>query len=200
MNTSATFNSFLRLGLLLALSASASHADEAIQYPRCFSERVVMRSSSAEIPSPIQKPKVVVPLGCDRPFSYRGDVYSTDSAQAQDAANLKNFVKSVPEADATIAEYQNNREKSKISAYTGTLGLLIAMLAPPISNQFTGPSRTAILAALRVSGIAIAAGGFFYSFTLLRSNESLLPKAVGQYNQAKPNDPIELQFSTGWSF
>lgn len=157
-------------------------------------------SGSAEIPEPMAKPPAVIPLGCDRPFIYRGEVYSADPPQAQDASTLKEFVKSVPEANSILEDYQSNRAKSKISAYTGTVALLLAVLAGPISKQFDGPNQSSVRTALQVGGLAIAAGGFFYSFTLLRTNEYLLPKAVDAYNGSNPNDGIELKFTTGWSF
>jgi hypothetical protein len=163
-------------------------------------ESVQVARSSAEIPNPMQKPPTITPLGCDRPFVYRGETYSADPPQVQDASTLREFVKPVPAADQIMAEYQGNRSKSKISAYTGTVGLLMLILAGPISKQFSGPNRDSIRGALQVGGFAIAAGGFFYSFTLLRANESLLPKAVDAYNQARPDDGIELKFTTGWSF
>ena len=203
MNTSALFSVFQRMGLILLLTTFASRAfAEPVTQPfqRCYQERVTIRSSSAEIPTPIQKPKTIIPLGCERPFIYRGEVYSADSPEAQDASTLREFVKSVPEAVEMLKEYQDNRSKSRLSAYTGTVGILLAVLAVPISKQFTGDTRNSVRSALQIGGIALAAGGFFYSFTLLRTNESLVPKAVDRYNQSKPEDPIELQFSTGWSF
>jgi hypothetical protein len=208
MNTSALFRAFQRMRLILPLifffffaTASASFAeDHSVSYQRCYQERVTIHSSSAEIPTPIIKPKTIVPLGCERPFIYRGETYSADSPEAKDASNLREFVKSVPEAEEMLKEYQSNRNKSKLSAYTGTVGILLALLAGPISKQFNGPSRDSIRSALQIGGIALAAGGFFYSFTLLRTNEYLIPKAVDRYNQSKPEDPIELKFSTGWTF
>ncbi|MBS1959782.1 MAG: hypothetical protein JST80_09945 [Bdellovibrionales bacterium] len=161
---------------------------------------VTTTKSSAEIPDPMKKPPSITPLGCDRPFVYKGEVYSADSPQAQDASTLREFVKSVPEADSILEDYQSNRTKSKISAYTGTVGILLALAAVPISRWIGGDSADSARTALQVGGLAIAAGGFFYSFTLLRTNEYLLPKAVDAYNAKKPNDGIELKFTTGWSF
>lgn len=189
--------------LLVPVSAHAGAAP-CMEIPTAWKKKsetsVTTTRSSAEIPSPMQKPPTITPLGCDRPFVYRGEVYSADPPQAQDASTLREFVKSVPEADSVLAEYQTNRSKSRISAYTGTVGLLLAILANPISRRFSPASQESIKTALQVGGLAIAAGGFFYSFTILRTNEYLLPRAVEAYNQAKPNDGIELKFTTGWSF
>jgi len=222
MHTSAIRRTGQRIGLILTqgslvgllaglcISLPAQANEPAPHYPRCYQEyvtleRITMTPSSAEmptakIPQPIKKPKTIIPLGCDRPFVYRGELYSADSPQAQDVATLRHFVSSVPEADSLLAEYQNNRKKSTLSAYTGTAGILLALLAVPIANQFHGNSHDAVRSALQIGGIALAAGGFFYSFTLLRTNEYLLPKAVDRYNDSKPDDPIELRFTTGWTF
>ena len=152
------------------------------------------------IPAPLRKPKDIIPLGCERPFTIHGETYSTDSPQSQDASTLKYFVDSVPESASYLEEYQSTRTKSKISAYTGTLGILMFIFSNPISKQFHPDSQDSIRTTLRLGGIALAAGGFFYSFTILRTNEYLIPKAVDAYNKTKPNDPIELQFTTGWRF
>lgn len=194
---------FLLLSILFTSSAATYVRAEA--FSRCSPQtKVTMTRGSAQagaqIPEPIQKPPTISPLECARPFVYRGETYSADSPQAQDASTLKEFVGTVPEAKSTIEEYQTNRTKSKLSAYTGTVGILLAILSGPISKQFNDASRDSVRTALQVGGLAIAAGGFFYSFTLLRTNEYLLPKAVDQYNQARPQDPIELRFTTGWTF
>lgn len=203
-NQTQALGVFQRFGLILTLTSivchSSAHAEDAQALRRCYSERVTITASSAEIPTPIKKPKAIIPLGCDRPFIYRGELYSADSPQAQDASTLRGFVKSVPEADSLLADYQSNRSKSTLSAYTGTVGVLLALLAGPISRQFSAASRDSVRSALQVGGIAIAAGGFFYSFTLLRTNEYLIPKAVDRYNASKPDDSIDLKFTAGWTF
>ena len=159
------------------------------------------RDSAEAVQRPLIKPKPVASIGCERPFVYRNEVYSTDSPQAQDAATLKYFVQSVPEAGKMLDTYQKNREKSKISAYTGTFGLLLLVLAPMLSKKLFSPeSRDSAFHALQITGIALAAGGFIYSFTLLRTNESLIPKAVETFNAKNREDPIELKFETGWKF
>lgn len=152
------------------------------------------------IPSPLRKPKDITPLGCDRPFVIHGETYSADSPQAQDASTLKYFVQDVPAANSILEEYQSNRDLTKMGAYIGTLGILMFVLSGPIGNQFSAASKTAVSNALRVGGGVLAIGGFFFTFAYLRENEHLIPKAVEAYNGAKPNDPIEIQFTTGWKF
>jgi hypothetical protein len=148
---------------------------------------------NALIPAPLMKPKDIIPLGCERPFTYRNEIYSVDSPQAQDGSTLRYFLRDEKEPSEILAQYERNRIKSKFSGYTGTLGLLAIIAARFIKTDQTR-------GIVQLAGVTLAAGGFIYSFTLLRSNESLIPKAVDAHNQTKPNDPIELQFSTGWSF
>ena len=159
-----------------------------------------MNASSAEILPPLQKPKSAAPIGCERPFVYRGEVYAVDAPQSQDASTLRAFVKSVPEADSIIQNYQERRERSKISAYTGTIGLLSILVANTFIRRSNIESKDSLISGLQIGGLALTAGGFAYSFGLLRTNEFLLPKAVEAYNHAKPEDPIELRFQAGWSF
>ena len=163
-------------------------------------DQVTVNSSAAEIPTPLKKPKIIIPLGCDRPFTIHGETYSTDSPQAQDASNLKYFMTDVPEASSLLDEYQHNRLKSRISAYTGTIGVFMMIFSNTIANRFSPDSRDSIRSTIKNAGLAITLGGFVYSFALLRFNESLIPKSVNLYNQAKPSNPIELQFQAGWSF
>ena len=162
--------------------------------------RVQMGLSSAEIPTPLQKPKYVAPIGCERPFVYRGEVYAVDAPQAQDASTLRQFLQPVPEADSIIQSYQERRERSKISAYTGTLGIFAILVANTVIRRMHFDSKDSVVSALQIGGLALTVGGFAYSFALLKSNEYLLPKAVDAYNRAKPEDPIELRFQAGWSF
>ncbi len=156
--------------------------------------------SAAEIPNPLKRPAPVTPLGCDRPFVYQGEVYQTDAPQVQDASNLKYFTRKVPEATSILDEYQNNRKKSTISAYSGTIGVLVFIFALPLARKLNQTNPDQLAGILKIGAASLAASGFVYSYSLLSSNEALLPKAVDTYNQANPKDPIELRFSAGWSF
>ena len=194
----------LLLLLFLGFSIPIAHSAPAfVEQSRCtnaHTQTIKTISSSAEIPTPLIPPRRVIPLGCERPFLYRGEIYSSDPPQVQDASTLKYFVREVPDAEALLKDYQENRKRSRMSAYSGTFGLILALLSTPISHLITKSNPDRVGKILHFAGFGLAAGGFIYSFTLLRLNESLIPKSVEAYNQAKPNDPIELQFSTGWSF
>ncbi len=156
--------------------------------------------SPTPCPDQIKRPGPVSPLGCDRPFLFRGELYPTDSPQAQDAAILREMMLDVPEAATLLNEYSSNRKKTELSAYTGTLGVLLLILANPISRGFDESTRESVRSTMRIGGLALAAGGFFYSFTLLSTNESLITNAVKRYNEKRPDDPIELKFEAGWKF
>ena len=171
-----------------------------IARPAVFAEgTAVQPCPTLTLPAPLKKPKDITPLGCPRPFTIHGEIYSADSPQAQDASTLRYFTQSVPSAHALLTQYQDNRESSKTGAYIGTLGLALFIFSGPLAAQF-GSSKAQFRAAFRTGGIIMAASGFFFTFSYLRDNESLIPKAVQNYNQAQPQDPIELQFSTGWRF
>ena len=163
---------------------------------RAGCDRSIAEAPAGRLSQPKQAPSIL----CDRPFIYRGEVYSVDSPQAQDAATLKSFMKDVPEAEALLQTYQDRRERSRLSAYTGTLGLVMVLLANTVFKSSSNADRQSIHSAFQIGGLALTAGGFIYSYSLLRTNELLIPEAVDRYNRAKPADPIELKFQAGWSF
>jgi hypothetical protein len=149
----------------------------------------------------IRVPKPIIPIGCQRPFLFHDQFYSVDTPRSQDAGNLKSFVSSVPKAKELLEQYESNRNKSIITAYTGTLGLLLFLFAGPISQRFSAGSQASVKSAANLGGLTLMAGSFLYGFTLLRTNEYLIPRAVDAYNQqAKPNDQITLQFTAGFGF
>jgi hypothetical protein len=148
----------------------------------------------------IRRPPNYAIVGCNRPFLFKEQLYPTDSPQSQDANTLRKVVQTVPSADALLGQYQSNRRKSEISAYSGTIGLLTFVFAHFISIQFKPNDNESLKSILRLGGLSLAAGGFLYSFTLLRTNELLIPRAVNEYNQQNPKQPISLQFSAGFGF
>jgi hypothetical protein len=64
------------------------------------------------------------------------------------------------------------------------------------------PESTAgsLKSVFQIGGLALTTGGFLYSFSLLRTNERLIPEAVDAWNRARPEDKIELKFEAGWRF
>lgn len=161
------------------------------------------RKAAARILTPLKRPDPITPLGCERPFVYQGETYSVDSPQSQNAANLKYFAGSVPEANEMLNQYQNNRKRTELNAYVGTALILVGLFALPIARRIErSPSWHAehLSEVLRYSALALGVGDLAYTFSLLRENETLIPRAVDTYNQAHQKDPIELRFSAGWSF
>jgi hypothetical protein len=148
----------------------------------------------------LKRPKTFIPQGCARPFLYRGELYTVDSPQAEDAGTLKFFTKSSPDAFKYLSEYQNNRLKSKISAYTGTAGVLLVVFSSGIGRWLAPRNPDTVREIALLFGAAVAVEGVSYSLMMLRQNEVLLNRAVDSYNHDQPKDPVELQFSTGWSF
>ena len=116
------------------------------------------------------------------------------------AQNLKYFTRDSQKAQDLLTQYQENRYQSRVSAYTGTAGILLAIIALPLGRWISPSNPTTIQSAALLLGTAIAIEGYSYSIMLLRENESLIPRATQEYNHDRPKDPVELQFSTGWSF
>jgi hypothetical protein len=198
--------------LLCALSfATLSHAEPLFPLTPCgansyarldTSPHVISNSAPANSMGPrnLTRPKEIIPLGCNRPFLYQGEYYNIDSPQAQDSQNLKSATKDSPEAQTYLTEYQNNRKRARISAYTGTLGAFIAIFSTGLGRWLNPRQPKTIQMAALLTGAAIATEGFSYSLSLMRVNETLIPRAVDAHNKNKPNDPIELQLNAGWSF
>ncbi len=174
---------------------------------------VHLDQSSAAIPTPLLKPKPIIPLGCERPFLFKGELYPSDPPQLQDASNLRYFLRSVPEADEMMKKYQSNLTKTEITAYTGSFGLfliifsqLIARLINSRINAHKDPKdrhdyTDQVKGKLQLAGLVLAVGGVAYGVATLRNNDHLIENAVSTYNQAKPkSEAIELEFSTGWFF
>jgi hypothetical protein len=151
-------------------------------------------------PSILERPKPMIPLGCNRPFLYRGEIYSVDSPQAADAGNLKYFIRDTALSQKYLDQYQDNRRKSRISAYTGTTGLFLALFSAGIGRWLTPRNPGPVAATSAILGGALMIEGISYSMSLLRQNEALLKEAVDAHNKDKPKDPVELQFSLGWGF
>jgi hypothetical protein len=130
---------------------------------------------------------------CQRMFVYDGKVYGCDSNVRPDGEGLRPLLSDVPAANGELNIYQRNRANLRNTAYAGSLGLLLM-----ISASFLGKGHGK--QALLLGGGSITAGSFIYGFTSARANEKHLDEAVRLHNLAKPDKPIELQFSTGIGF
>ncbi len=140
-------------------------------------------------------------IRCQRRFIYRGKQLDCDSNLERDAERLRPIFQSVPEAIAELDQYQKTRDQVRNLGYAGGLGLGM-VLSGFIFSRATTNEQTArdwrtmgIGGGLIVLGITLATG-----LIALGAASDHLGNAVKQYNQAKPADPIEFQFSTGFDF
>ena len=139
-------------------------------------------------------------FSCQRSFVYRGKTLPCDSNLSYDGENLRPILSAVPESIPPLDQYQRNRQKVRTLAYTGSLGLAMALVGHFVSKGYEGDKRILIRNLSVLSGFALTAGSFIYGFTLLNTNEANLREAVRVHNNARPQDPIELQLTTGLTF
>jgi hypothetical protein len=156
--------------------------------------------AAPEDPKQLKHPPKMNRFVCQRTFLYRGEFQNVDTPESRDGGGLLKVVRSVPEAEAEILDYQRRRRNAGISAYTGTAGLGLFFLAGFLAGKISPSNQDALSPKLKLAGAAIALGGFAYSFTLIRTNESRIERAADAYNKANPNDLIELQVQASWTF
>ena len=138
---------------------------------------------------------------CQRYFSYRGRLLTCDSNVNPDGEGLRPILSTVPEAVPYLDKYQDNRRDLANLAYYGSAGLLIALGGTILSHQYSGGTRIVIRNISLFTGLlGLTAGSFIYGLTLLTTNESYLHDAVRVYNRSRPEDPLELQLTTGVRF
>ncbi len=133
---------------------------------------------------------------CQRAYRYRGKILPCDSNVAFDGENLRPILIQAPGSVELLDRYQENRRKVNRLAYTATAGLVLILLGNFVSKGYEDPTRTTIRNVGAISGLVLTTGSFVYGVTLLNSNEAYLREAVRTYNQARPQDPIELQLGT----
>lgn len=141
------------------------------------------------------------PQECDRFFVYQNKKILCDSNLGKDAEALRPILSQVPESIESLDTYQRRRRQLKTSAYFGTVGLaflLTGLLAPKLSSNYDTQQRIKSISKIGGLGFLTATGVF--GLIVLSTNEANLGKAIQSYNQKRPFDPIELQFSTGILF
>jgi hypothetical protein len=151
------------------------------------------RAPEPSAPPSLFKKSAPESFRCQRMFVYDGKVYGCDSNVRPDGEGIRPLLSDVPAANAELNIYQTNRATLRNTAYVGSLGLALM-----ISAAFLGKGHGK--QALLLGGGSITAGSFIYGFTSARANERHLDEAVRLHNLAKPDKPIELQFSTGIGF
>lgn len=169
------------------------------------------RKEEAEIPktpSPPQNLDMTAPADhfrCQRSFTYQGKTYSCDSNIRLDGENLRPILRTVPEAVSELDDYQKTRRQVRAAAYVGTLGVIVMIAGALFSLRYreagvaTDLSSSVRNTSLWIGG-GIAAGSFVTALSLVKGNEERLNRAVDRFNAANPEEPIQLQFTTGFSF
>ena len=196
---------FLFLALLSALPTVQAQVQQA-PIPKSVpkstiekEEKAIPQSPSA--PKPLWMETPTHSQRCRRTFLYRGEILSCDSVLSSDASGLRTILDQTPEALAELEAYQAGRRRIRNLAYFGTGGLLLAFLGPSVARLIPDSKTSSVLSSiLSVSGVGLAGGVVLFGGVTLRNNENHLSRAVELYNQANPKDPIELQFSTSFSF
>lgn len=151
-------------------------------------------------PKPIPQSAPVNAFHCQRFFVYRGKALPCDSLLAQDGEGLRQVVQGVPAAVEELDIYEANRSRQRLLAYLGTAGALVGIFGFFLSrkHQYADESLDPTGKALRTAGI-IGLGTFGLSLGIglstLSSNEKHIDNAIRFHNEARPNDPIQLQFS-----
>jgi hypothetical protein len=157
-------------------------------------------------PRALKQPHMIDTFHCERRFLYKGKVFACDSNVQRDAERLRPLMIDVPPALKELDTYQKNRQNVRTAAYIGSIGLLAALAGTLLSRNFTDQNGNVTGTGIALRNYSLAGGlgltGFslVYGLSILSTNESHIDNAVRYHNQAHPDTPIELQFTTGFSF
>jgi hypothetical protein len=130
---------------------------------------------------------------CQRFYLYQGKKLGCDSNLGADAERLRPILSLVPESLADLDDYQHTQRMLTTTAYIGSVGLVV-LLAGLLGGGGTGKKI------MYLGGGGLFLGSIAYGLAALRTNESKLGDAIEEFNRARPNDPIQLQFNTGIIF
>lgn len=134
---------------------------------------------------------------CERYFVFQGKKIECDSAVGGDAEMLRPIMRDVPAAIAELDAYKRANKNVRIAAYVGTAGILATILGGVISHPIVDSSGTLQPGGyITFTGIALAVNAVIYGLSLVKTNEVHIGNAVRYYNQAHPEKPVELLFST----
>ena len=137
---------------------------------------------------------------CRRVYLYRGQLLDCDSNLSLDGERLRPIIQRVPEAVTELNVYQSNRRFVNKLAYTGSAGIVLMLAGFLVGRQVGGGTGILLRNIGYAGGLVLTGGSLIYGVSLLTTNEQHLGEAVRHYNAAYPNDPIELQFTTGINF
>lgn len=188
------------MALFITLSAHLSYGQT-----RPPSGAAVIRAEEADIPRDTTQPGALGVHGspevirCERQFLWKGHTYECDSYFRRDGEGLRNIVQDVPDALALLNSYQRVRRNVRIAAYTATGGLAIGGLAFLGSRVLFAPSDVNAQGFRNIgigAGLIVIAASFLTATILQQGNERKLDRIVETYNQARPDSPMILQFTT----
>jgi hypothetical protein len=144
------------------------------------------------------------PFHCHRIVVYMGKPIDCDSNVRRDGDNLRRIIKDVPSAVSELDTYQNNRRNLRYTAYAASAGLLVTLVGYFGTRGDHGfrdeNSHLTPLALVALSGLTFGIGSAIFGFALYKSNESHLTASINNFNAARPNTPIELEFKTTFPF
>lgn len=165
----------------------------------------IIRAEEAEIPHNTTQPGSLGANGspevirCERQFLWKGRTYECDSYFRRDGEGLRHIISDVPDAVALLNSYQRVRRNIRIAAYTATGGLAVGGLAF-LGSRFLFPVGDSNAQAFRNyglgAGLIIVLASFLTATALQQGNERKLDEIVETYNQARPESPMILQFTT----
>ncbi|MGE0614518.1 MAG: hypothetical protein AB7P04_02670 [Bacteriovoracia bacterium] len=212
MKRTPNFGPSFSLLLCFALAMPAPTSVQADDSPDCDAIKTMQAAAEErklpikEVPQETMKPGQigkevkVAAFGCKREFVHQEKTYPIDSFHKQDGERLRPVIQEVPSAVAQLNAYQRNRRAATTANYVGTIGIGVALVGLILGRQLSGDTAVVVRNISVLSGLAMTSGSLIYRFTILRSNENHLTQAVQNYNSARPNDSIQLQFSTEMFF
>jgi hypothetical protein len=169
---------------------------------RTYQEEEAQIPSQPSAPPALKERAAPDSFRCERHFLYQGKQMNVDSDVGRDGLGLLEIVRTVPGALSEVKQYQENRNKIRMASYVSTLGIAAIIAGLFISH----PPIDAKTGALRPGGISILTGviltgtSIAVSFTTSHANDNHLHEAARIYNSVHPDQPIQLQISTKFTF
>lgn len=185
---------------LLLIGSQAVWAAPSLEFESKFKKFELEEKSipkKPRTPAPVQQ---ILPRSlphCERVILFNEQKLEVDSNLGNDAEHLRRLVQTVPSAVSEIDQYQANRKNVRLAAYIGSAGLVAAGVGLLLGSQnpIIVPTRYLIS-----GGVILAAGSFIFAIGHLQRNEKHLHTALENYNLAHPEQPIQIEFSTGMHF
>lgn len=155
------------------------------------------QAQSTQSVTSIKKEEFKCQTNCTRNFIYRGRTFSVDSSRKMDGEGLRRALKTNPQSEEILNRYQSNLKVSRITAYTGTFGLLTFIGGPLYSTQIENPTaRNDVRKVSLYAGATLLIGSYLFGKWNYHSNERTLQSAVDVYNNAaSQNDRITVDLT-----